>query len=76
MWALYCERPGAPRLYALPVKSDDPIVSPPRDTLIKAVQVDPNTQNVYVFNFSWADGIKYNPSMPGGIDVYLQPQSQ
>ena len=73
MWALYYERRNAPRLYAYPVKSDDPIVSPPRDTLIKAVPVDPNTKNVYVFNFSWADGIKYNHSMPDGIDVYLRP---
>jgi len=76
MWSLYYQEPGTSdeqnRLYALPEKSDDPNLTPPRDTIIKAVRTDPSQQDVFVFSFSQADSIKYNPSMPSGIDVYLR----
>ena len=71
-WALYYGPPGTQRLYALPVKSEDPNLSPPRDTPIKAKHVDPNVQDVFVFNFSWVDSIKYNRIMSPGVDVYLR----
>ena len=74
-YALYHEKPGVGKLYALPVKSDDPNLSPPRDTLIQAVLTNPSIQNVFVFKFSWVDTIKYNPTMPLGINMYLRSQN-
>ena len=71
--ALYYDKPGVGKLYALPVKSDDPHLPPPRDTLIQAVLADPSTQDVFAFTISWVDTVKYNTSMPSGIDVYLRP---
>ena len=75
MWSLYYQEPGTSeqnRLYALPEKSDDPNLPPPRDTLIKAVRTDPSKQDVFVFIFTWADSIKYKRAMPPGVDVYLR----
>jgi len=70
--ALYYEQPGTgQRLYALPVK--DPTLPPPRDTLIKAKLVDPSAEDVYVFIFNYVESIKYNPTLPPGIDLYLLP---
>jgi len=72
LWALYYEPPGMQRLYALPINFKVPELSPPCDTLIKAKHVDPNVQDVFVFNLSWVDSIKYNPILPFGVDVYLR----
>ena len=76
MWSLYYQEPGTSdeqnRLYALPEKSDDPNLPPPRDTIIKAVYTNQRQQDVFVFIYHWVDSIKYNPSMPSGIDVYLR----
>jgi len=74
-WVLYYQEPGTPeqnRLYALPEKSDDPNLPPPRDTIIKAVCTNQCQQDVFVFIYHRVDSIKYNPIMPSGVDVYLR----
>jgi len=76
MWSLYYQEPGTSdeqnRLYALPEKSDDLNLPPPRDTLIKAMLTDPSQQDVFVFILHSVDSIQYKRAMPPGVDVYLR----
>ena len=74
-YAVCYERPGAGDLYALPVKSDDPNRSPPRGNLIKAVRTDQRQQDVFVFNFSWVNSIKYSDDLPNGVDILIRPRA-
>ena len=74
-WAVYYEKPEAGILYALPVKSDDPNQSPPSGNLIKAVRTDQRQQDVFVFNFSWVDSIKYSDALPPGVDILIRPRA-
>ena len=72
---MYYEKPGAGNLYALPVKPDDPNQSPPRGNLIKAVRTDQRQKDVFVFNFSWVNSIKYSDALPPQVDILIRPRA-